>query len=151
VGHTSYVEFNKDKTHPHPSSMSSAVVESQSVGMKLDSLLQHVDSLSSTTLYAVIVGITVVVSFVLLGSGVQDVPQVSSSPSLEKSRSASQGPQPKWFVLRWLNYAATVGFCVSVLSFTMHAQTYVKDSAAMFRFLLGWSLFLCYFFGFFWN
>jgi hypothetical protein len=126
------------------------MTEPASLGMKLDALLQQVDSLSSTTLYAVIVGITVVVSFLLLGSGVQDVPPVHSvSPPALKKPLNSQGPQPKWFVLRWLNYAAMFGFAVSVLSFGMHAQTYMKDSSAMVRFLVGWSLFLCYFFGFF--
>jgi len=130
--------------------MASLMTEPASLGMKLDALLQQVDSLSSTTLYAVIVGITVVVSFLLLGSGVQDVPPVlSAAPPALKKPSSSQGPQPKWFVLRWLNYAAMVGFAVSVLSFGMHAQTYMKDSSAMVRFLVGWSLFLCYFFGFF--
>jgi hypothetical protein len=129
--------------------MSNNLAEPVSLGMKLDAMLQQVDSLSSTTLYAVIVGFTVVISFLLLGSGVQDVPQLSSSPTLKKASFASQGPQPKWFVLRWLNYAAIVGFCVSVLSFAMNAQTYMKDSSVMFRFLIGWSLFLCYFFAFF--
>ena len=62
---------------------------------------------------------------------------------------ADNRPQPKWFVLKWLNYVFTGLFVASIGVFGIHASDYLQDSASMLSFLVGWSLFLLYFFGFF--
>jgi hypothetical protein len=125
-------------------------MSTQTIGMRLDAFLSGLDSLPSTHLYALIVAVTVVISFSLLGSGgVQE--EVCATPislPMQKKEPPS-GPQPKWFVLKWLNYFTVAAFLASVAHFTWNAQAYLQDSGYLLRFLIGWSLFLCYFFGFF--
>jgi len=121
------------------------------IGMHLDAMLERVDSLSSTQLYGIIVVATVGISFLLLGSGgsaVDDV-VVLKEPTTTKPTPTPQGRQPKWHILKWLNYAAIVGFLASVAKAAMHASGYLEDSFSLVQYLVGWSLFLCYFFGFF--
>lgn len=118
--------------------------------MKLDAFVSNLDSMPSTQLYGIIVGVTVLISFTLLGSG--DMPKEVVAPSVQKKRlpaSTTNEPQPKWFVLRFLNYVFSAAFLASVIHFGWFAQTYLQDSTLLLRFLVGWSLFLCYFFGFF--
>mmetsp|Transcript_2860 Transcript_2860/g.4615 ORF Transcript_2860/g.4615 Transcript_2860/m.4615 type:complete len:621 (-) Transcript_2860:153-2015(-) len=133
----------------------SATIDSttSTIGMKLDAFVSNLDSLPSTQLYGIIVGLTVLISFTLLaggGGGVVDVVGVSPIMVEKKvSANSSAGPQPKWFVLKWLNVIFVAAFLLSVIHFSWHAQTYLNDSSSSLYFLVGWSLFLCYFFGFF--
>lgn len=105
----------------------------------------------STQLYGIIVAVTVVISFSLLGSGgvQEEVRIVAPTETVPRKKLPLSGPQPKWFVLKWLNYVAVGAFLMSVAHFSWNAQTYLQDSGSLLRFLVGWSLFLCYFFGFF--
>eukprot|EP00548_Thalassiothrix_antarctica_P000069 CAMPEP_0194141524 /NCGR_PEP_ID=MMETSP0152-20130528/10919_1 /TAXON_ID=1049557 /ORGANISM="Thalassiothrix antarctica, Strain L6-D1" /LENGTH=627 /DNA_ID=CAMNT_0038840169 /DNA_START=171 /DNA_END=2054 /DNA_ORIENTATION=+ len=126
------------------------------LGMKLDTFLSNMDSLSSTELYGLIVVITVIISFSLLGyGGNQDMEEKELRlPSPKRSSLQKQqksGKQPKWFVLKILNYLAVGSFLASVGLFSWNAKLYLakEDSSALIRFLIGWSIFLCYFFGFF--
>jgi quinol-cytochrome oxidoreductase complex cytochrome b subunit len=132
-------------------STTTATATATTIGMKLDAFVSSLDSMPSNQLYGIIVGVTVLISFTLLGSGgVQE--EVFAAPSLKKKRSptsTSNQPQPKWFVLRFLNYVFSTAFVASVAHFGWHAQSYLQDSTSLLRFLVGWSLFLCYFFGFF--
>jgi hypothetical protein len=121
----------------------------QTIGMKLDALISNLDSLSSTQLYAVIVAITVVISFSLLGGASSGDVTPPPSPLAAKPRAPQKGPQPKWFVLKWLNYIAGSAFVTSVIHFSWHAPHYLHNTSSLLQFLVGWSLFLCYFFGFF--
>lgn len=123
--------------------------DQMTIGMHLDALLESMDSLSSTQLYGIIVLFTVGISFLLLGSGGDVSDGVVASLNQKKSPPAIQqkGRQPKWFVLKWLNYAAIVGFVASVAKAAMHA--YLEDSFSLVQYLIGWSFFLLYFFGFF--
>jgi len=126
---------------------------SMTIGMRLDAVLESVDSLSSTQLYVLIVAGTVGVSFVLLNGGHEpkvDPVLVEKTHSLSQSASSKRkGPQPKWFILKWLNYAAIVSFCLSVANFCLNASTYLSDSTSLVKLLVVWSIFLCYFLGFF--
>jgi hypothetical protein len=125
-------------------------MSTQTIGMKLDALLSCLDSLPSTHLYALIVAVTVVISFSLLGSGGNQEEVCATHVSLPiQKKEPPSGPEPKWFVLKWLNYFAVATFMTSVVHFTWNAQAYLQDSGYLLRFLIGWSLFLCYFFGFF--
>jgi hypothetical protein len=138
--------------------------------MQIDAWLDEIDRLSSTQLYAMIVAVTVVVSFVLLGthnapdevrtpptssssSNSKTSSSSSSSPSKDKQlpTSTSSGPEPRWHIFRWINWLAIIAFFVSVVEFGWNAQTYLHstDGTVLFQFLVGWSVFLGYFFGFF--
>ena len=65
------------------------------------------------------------------------------------SSSTSNSPEPKWHILKITNYVAATGFLLSVLQFASDASTYLNDSTSLLQFLVVWSVFLCYFFGFF--
>lgn len=122
------------------------------IGMHVDALLERMDSLSSTQLYGIIVLFTVGISFLLLGSGSSCVDDNvvllnNSNHSTTKPTTTPKGRQPKWFVLKWLNFATIVGFLASVAKAVIHL--YTGDSFPLLQYLVGWSLFLCYFFGFF--
>jgi hypothetical protein len=138
------------------------------LGMHIDRLIASIDSLSSTTLYALIVGGTIFVSLGLLGSAKEGEITVAdmihqqppgnangnhqgaenncgTSPSnsalSRQPRNGSAVPEPKWQFFRYMNIVILVLFVASVVEF------YWNDS--LYMFLLGWSVFLCYFFGFF--
>jgi hypothetical protein len=143
------------------STLSSSLLPT-TLGMQIDAVLDEIDSLSSTQLYAIIVAVTVVISFVLLGthnapdevilSTGTSASSSSSSPMKEKPTSAvSSGPEPRWHIFRWINWLAITAFIVSVVEFGWNASTYLHsaDSSVLFQFLVGWSVFLGYFFGFF--
>jgi hypothetical protein len=136
------------------------------LGMQIDALLDEIDSLSSTQLYAIIVAVTVIVSFVLLGThNAEEVlvtpPTVgttsktsssSSSPTKDKHPTTSTltGPEPRWHIFRWVNWLAIIAFFCSVIEFGWNAHTYLKSTdGTLLKFLVGWSVFLGYFFGFF--
>jgi hypothetical protein len=121
----------------------------RTIGMRLDELLSQVDSLSSPQLYTLIVGLTVVISVLLLGSANTDDLKIQEETNKKKKAGGvfqKGGPEPKWHIFKWFNYAIALSFAYSVGDFYLHSATY-EDS--LWLFLLGWSVFLCYFFGFF--
>jgi hypothetical protein len=123
------------------------------VGMHVDAWISRMDALSSTELYALIVAATVIVSFVLLGTHpVADlgVPAATASSCATPTKTFP-GPEPRWHIFRWVNWVAMAAFTWSVAEFAYNATTYLKSdsSTQLFQFLVGWSVFLCYFFGFF--
>lgn len=121
-----------------------------SLGLRLDSAIQQLDSLSSTQLYVLIVSLTIFVSFLVLGSSSHhEVPTMQFS---ERSRKPTKdGPEPRWHIFRWVNFAAVALLSWSVADFSANATIYLNDSdsSTVLKFLLGWSVLLCYFFGFF--
>lgn len=127
--------------------------DEMTIGMQLDALLERMDSLSSTQLYGIIVLATVGISFLLLGNNSVSVDDnalvLKEQTTTQRTCPTNDRPQPKWHILKWLNYAAIVGFVASVAKAAMHASGYLQDSFSLVQYLVGWSLFLCYFFGFF--
>jgi len=126
------------------------------LGMRLDSFIGQLDSLSPTQLYGVTVLSSVVFCILLLNTGgLSNIDYRLSAHSKGKqsnvSGSSKQGlePQPKWYILNVLNTVAALSFIVSVVTFLSDASTYMNDSFSVFKFLAGWGMFLCYFFGFF--
>jgi hypothetical protein len=128
------------------------------VGMRIDAMISSIDSLSSTTLYALVVGATIMIALGLLGSakeGEMHVPIPAPSRSnggsgsgndptansSSSSSSSSSSNEPKWHIFRYMNMLILVLFLASIVEFYWNDSLYV--------FLLGWSVFLCYFFGFF--
>jgi hypothetical protein len=82
------------------------------------------------------------------------------------SDAASALPEPRWYLFRIVNYAMMAAFALSVVAFSLQfAGVSVFSSlignsggsggvvpmgpSTMLRFLVGWSVFLIYFFGFF--
>jgi hypothetical protein len=144
--------------------MTNTVASVPTVGERLDALIDTIDSLPSTHLYGAVVAVSVVFSFALLNWGGpsnhtrEDAPQKrrlswemrrSAASASAVSKSGETEPQPKWHILRVLNYAAVGSFAASVVIFCRGASVYLNDPATLLQFLVGWSLFLCYFFGFF--
>lgn len=134
------------------------VASPMTLGQRLDAAIDNIDSLSSTQLYVVIVAGTVAVSFFLLnsngstsntasGTSVDNALLKSAKP--RSSSCSSDLPQPRWFILKWLNFAAILAFGGSVVKFSLNASLYLNDSKYLLQFLVVWSMFLCYFFGFF--
>ena len=119
------------------------------IGMRIDAWISQIDSLSSTQLYGLIVAATVGLCFVLLGTGnVQDV-EIPVQPT--KKPKPLTGPQPRWHIFRWVNYLFIAAFLWSVFTFIANSGTYLHSDSqgVLLQFLVGWSVFLCYFFGFF--
>jgi len=129
------------------------------LGQQLDAAIDSIDSLSSSQLYVVIVAGTVAVSFLLLNSNGSSTTTTTAVDSAllkstnKTSRSANPAqsdlPEPRWFILKWVNVAAALAFGGSVVKFSLNASMYLNDSKYLLQFLVVWSMFLFYFFGFF--
>jgi len=141
------------------------------LGMRLDSMLSGIDQLPSSQLYAVIVAATVGLCMVLLGTGnsnalelqqrKQDMMNAAASTAasdnlLKKPANNSGGgnsnhKQPKWHIFKYINYLAVGAFLWSVYLFCSNASQYLhhESQGVLVQFLVGWSVFLLYFFGFF--
>lgn len=120
----------------------------------LDDALHKLDSLSSTQLYGLIVVLTVFCcAAILVMSDQPELPDLPASQKTHKSttKATSNGPEPRWHIFRWVNVIAVVVFAWSVADFSLNATSYWNDSDSnvLFKFLIGWSLLLCYFFSFF--
>lgn len=131
------------------------------IGMQLDAMIANIDKLPSTQLYGLIVAVTVGLCVVLLGTG-------NSTFEIEQKRQEQQqkdandlkkpkmvvvdgGKQPKWHIFKWINYIAVAGFLYSAFIFCSNASQYLhhESQGVLVQFLVGWSVFLMYFFGFF--
>lgn len=140
------------------------------LGMRLDAMIAQVDRLSSTQLYGVIVLATVGICVVLLGTGGSNLDlhqqQQTQQQQKQHQRTADgDGPtkpappttaddgvrQPRWHIFKWVNYLAVAAFLWSVCTFCLNASKYLhhESQGVLVRFLVGWSVFLLYFFGFF--
>jgi len=139
--------------------MREATTTMPTVGMHLDAIIAKIDQLPSTQLYGLIVAVTVGLCVVLLGTG-------NSNLEIEQQRQQQQdenelrkpkmvvidvGKQPKWHLFKWINYVAVAAFLYSVLIFCSNASQYLhhESQSVLVQFLVGWSIFLMYFFGFF--
>eukprot|EP00536_Pseudo-nitzschia_multiseries_P009131 jgi/Psemu1/288249/fgenesh1_pg.248_\ len=134
------------------------------LGMRLDNMIAHIDQIPSTQIYGLIVAATVGLCVVLLGTGNSNLEihhqrqmrlqQQSQNDDLKKPKmaaSARSGKQPKWHLFKWINFVAVGGFLYSVFTFCSNASRYLhhESQGVLVQFLVGWSIFLMYFFGFF--
>jgi len=131
----------------------------------IGTLIDRIDSIPSTHLFFVAVATSIIFSFLLLNSGGSThaiMPPDAKLPAdlVCKDRPASKsnatpspqhptGPEPKWHILKILNYAAATSFTASVLYFASDYSRFLSDSASLLKFITGWSAFLVFFFGFF--
>ena len=140
------------------------------IGTRIDAVIASLESLPNTNpeiIYATLIGASLIFSFLVLNSGGSSMatmlPPEGDADSLNKPTkiipkankkpvsptSTSDEPQPKWHILRLTNYVVTFGFLFSVLQFASNASTYLEDSSTLLQYLVIWSVFMCYFFGFF--
>lgn len=139
------------------------------IGTRIDAVIASLESLPHTNpeiIYATLIGASLIFSFLVLNSGGSSMatmlpPDGGDADSLNKPTkikankktvsptSTSDEPQPKWHILRLTNYVVTFGFLFSVLQFASNASTYLEDSSTLLQYLVIWSVFMCYFFGFF--
>lgn len=138
--------------------MAGAVGTMPTIGMRLDAMISQVDNLSSTQLYGIIVAATVGLCVVLLGTGnhsnldlhnkQNDKEDLIKKPVIA---STPMGRQPRWHIFKWVNYLAVAAFLWSVCTFCLNASQYLhhESQGVLVQFLVGWSVFLLYFFGFF--
>lgn len=141
--------------------MAETMTTMPTIGMQLDAMIANIDKLPSTQLYGLIVAVTVGLCVVLLGTG-------NSTFEIEQKRQEQQqkdandlkkpkmvvvdgGKQPKWHIFKWINYIAVAGFLYSAFIFCSNASQYLhhESQGVLVQFLVGWSVFLMYFFGFF--
>ena len=130
----------------------------------IGNLIERIDSIPSTHLYFFAVATSIIFSFILLNSGGSTMPAMPPDVKLLPSdlvckdqkqhravaaRTGGTGPEPKWHILKILNYAAVTSFTASVMYFASDYSTFLSDSVTLFKFLFGWSAFLVFFFGFF--
>ncbi|CAJ1965581.1 unnamed protein product [Cylindrotheca closterium] len=118
-------------------------------------ITNYIDELSSTQLYTAVVGATVTLCIVLLGpaaGGNENLPSSMlgmSTAAVAASQKDALKQQPKWYLFKYINVGVFCMFVSSVAVFLWDASTYINNGDRMTQFLVGWSLFLCYFFGFF--
>lgn len=136
--------------------MAAATGAMPTIGMRLDAMIARIDNLSSTQLYGIIVAATVGLCVVLLGTGssnldLQQQPAAPKDDLVKKRAAATQGRQPRWHIFKWVNYLAVAAFLWSVCTFCLNASHYLhhESQGVLVQFLVGWSVFLLYFFGFF--
>jgi len=133
----------------------------------IGTLIARIDSIPSTHLYFVAVATSIIFSFLLLNSGDSTMPpdaklRLPADLDCKDQRlrrpartgggakgTHPTGPEPKWHILKILNYAAVTSFTASVMYFASDYSRFLSDSASLFKFLFGWSAFLVFFFGFF--
>eukprot|EP00934_Nitzschia_sp_Nitz4_P003859 Nitzschia sp. Nitz4//scaffold111_size72815//67337//69346//NITZ4_005802-RA/size72815-snap-gene-0.104-mRNA-1//1//CDS//3329533216//3849//frame0 len=119
------------------------------IGMQLDAMLDELNNLSTSKLYGLIVAATIGLCLVLLGTGSNAALDGSAAKNFSVSVNAnSTGKQPRWHIFKLVNYVAIFLFVGSVAQFGLNASTYLEQGNLA-SFVVGWSLFLCYFFGFF--
>ena len=128
------------------------------IGMRLDAMIDQVDNLSSTQLYGIIVAATVGLCVVLLGTGHHSNLDLHNTTAPKDDivkkpvvNTTSTGRQPRWHIFKWINYLAVAAFLWSVCTFCLNASQYLhhESQGVLVQFLVGWSVFLLYFFGFF--
>jgi hypothetical protein len=135
--------------------------------MHIDAVIAQLQTASTTQLYVTVIAVSLAFSFFLINSGGSSSalsmlnreegassldsfkkPMATKRRSSHQQRAAS-APEPKWHILKITNYVVVAGFILSVLKFASNASTYLNDSTSLLQFLSIWSIFLCYFFGFF--
>ncbi|GAX16557.1 hydroxymethylglutaryl-CoA reductase (NADPH) [Fistulifera solaris] len=118
----------------------------ESLRLQLSNALSSCVSVSSNQLYGVIVGLTVFGCWGILSLAEQpELPELQTV--VQRVQRKKEGPEPKWHLFRWVNMLVVVAFACSVAEFSLNATAY--DSNVLCKFLIAWSLLLCYFFGFF--
>mmetsp|Transcript_1520 Transcript_1520/g.3958 ORF Transcript_1520/g.3958 Transcript_1520/m.3958 type:complete len:628 (+) Transcript_1520:436-2319(+) len=131
------------------------------IGMRIDNVIAQFDQLPSTQLYGLIVAATVGLCVVLLGTGnsnfeldhqrQKQLQQNNDDLKKPKMAAMPSGRQPRWHIFKWINFVTVGAFLCSVFIFCSNASRYLhhESQGVLVQFLVGWCVFLMYFFGFF--
>ena len=136
------------------------------LGMRLDQFLDSWNHWNSTQLYLLIVVTTMALSYAVLSQGpaatnsAEEMQWTTTTTTKHNNSNHHQtsnthkttptaGPEPKWHIFKWVNVVALALFVYSGVDFVWHQYTTVEPPTTMWKFLVAWSVLLCYFFGFF--
>jgi hydroxymethylglutaryl-CoA reductase (NADPH) len=118
-------------------------------------LTEAIGSANPLLMYVVLVGITLVLVTLLFitnaangdHSNLSSLHRPLSAPNGSKQSLHLSPKEPRWHVFLWVNILATVLFVLSVVDFASHISDYGTTQSS--KYLVIWSIFLCYFFSFF--
>lgn len=125
------------------------------IGMQIDNMLESLNHLSSTQLYIITVTFMAVATFLilspagtpLLNSDV-DVTKATPTKPQQLSRTSTTAAPAIYGYLRMINFMGLACFLASLVAFFNNAEAYSSSSPILYRFLIGWSAYLAYFFSF---
>lgn len=145
-------------------SPAAAAATATTLGMRLDQFLDSWNHWNSTQLYFLIVVTTMALSYAVLSQGPAaansaEEMQWTTTTATKQNNSNNKnnthkttptaGPEPKWHIFKWVNVVALALFVYSGVDFVWHQYTTVEPPTTLWKFLVAWSVLLCYFFGFF--
>ena len=144
------MELSNDESHHTHNSHDNTTPTMDASNPILREALHAIDSLSSTQLYGLIVVLSVFTCGVILVLSEQPaVPELTVQQPPLANKPSQSGPEPRWHILKWFNCLVVTVFAWSLGDFIMNASDYVNEADIMFKFLVGWSVLVSYFFGFF--
>lgn len=139
-------------------------MEPTTIGMRIDNILEQMNHLSSTQLYMFFVTVMAIAAVLILSPAgtsndddnvVTDASMIKkpSTTNVESTRNRNSSnrkpPAPAIYgYLRMINFIFTACFLASLVAFFNNAGAYSSSAPILYRFLLGWSAYLAYFFSF---
>lgn len=127
-----------------------------SIGMQIDNLLERLNHLSSTQLYIITVTFMALATFIILSPA--GTPLLNSDVDVTKATTPTKPSNHQVGVtsaapaiygyLRMINFIGLACFLASLVAFFNNAEVYSSSSPILYRFLIGWSAYLAYFFSF---
>ena len=131
------------------------------IGMQIDNILESLHHLSSTQLYIITVTFMALATFLilspagtpLLNSNVDDVvtkinTTKSTNTTKPNSNPSTSATPAIYGYIRMINFIGLACFLASLVAFFNNAEAYSSSSPILYRFLIGWSAYLAYFFSF---
>ena len=128
------------------------------IGMQIDNIIEGLNHLSSTQLYIITVTCMAIATFIilspagtpLLNSDIVDVTKAAAAAPTKPSNSSktSTAAPAIYGYLRMVNFIGLACFLASLVAFFNNAEAYSSSSPILYRFLIGWSAYLAYFFSF---
>jgi hypothetical protein len=139
-------------------SESAATNEAMTVGMRLDAFLDalstRMDAVTSTHVYLFTVAVMIIGSFLLLSTGQLDQPETKNI-AIARVEKVSVAPvkkasdKPAWYAyVRFMNFTLLACFLASLVAFFQRASIFNSETPILYKFLIGWSIYLGYFFSF---
>ena len=127
------------------------------IGMRIDALIYDINSIPTIYACGAFCIFSLVFAFVLLNyGGATNNTTTSTKPSkriseppAQKTKDYMKDNEPRWYILKRLNYIFGFSFVISIILFANNASEYINDPSTLLMFLIGWGTFLSYFFGFF--
>jgi hypothetical protein len=139
-------------------SESVATNEAMTAGMRLDAFLDvlstSIDAVTSTHVYLFTVAVMIVASFIMLSTGQLDQPEPNNIAVARDEKVTSAAPtkssnKPAWYAyVRFMNFAFLACFLASLVAFFQRASIFNAETPILYKFLIGWSIYLGYFFSF---